>query len=125
MPCRRMRGSGIGSSVMVIGTGSDWVTVPRSHVAGRGSQAVERELRNGHVVGSLETRSTTCDLRLATCDDLHSTLTRSYPSHRDMSEMITFSPCSRPPSISTVLTDVRPSRTLTRIASVPSPTSLK
>src|ERR1043166_9948438 len=51
--------------------------------------------------------------------------TRSTSSHRDMSDRITTSPAARPSLISTLLTDIRPSRTETRWAYRPPSTSLK
>src|SRR5438067_8004696 len=49
----------------------------------------------------------------------HRSLTRSVVSHWDMSERITASPSARPSTTSTVLTELRPSRTFTRCASSP------
>src|SRR5436309_3133901 len=49
----------------------------------------------------------------------HRSLTRSVESHWDMSERITASPSARPSTTSTVLTELRPSRTFTRCASSP------
>src|SRR5207248_2434732 len=49
----------------------------------------------------------------------HRSLTRSVESHWDMSERITASPSARPSTTSTVLTELRPSRTFARCASSP------
>jgi hypothetical protein len=50
---------------------------------------------------------------------------RSKLSHADMSERITLSPTFNPETISMVFTELRPNFTLTRVASVPSSSSLK
>src|SRR5262245_31515959 len=50
--------------------------------------------------------------------------TRGTLSHCDISEMMTLSPTARPFLISTVFTEVRPSSTVIRVASLPSSLTL-